>query len=218
MTTRWLTPDEREIAHSRPQKNINSFKNNHSKKYQAIEALNDPKTWLPFLYTAFTSLPNGGVTNVSSSLFLLGGSTSLLSSVHISAHQRSRSRPISYPPSRHSSRWLSGCVHSHRSIAGNYIACFLCIAMLGWCLVGYLPASHTHGRLGGVFISAAYASGFPLSLSIIASDVAGYTKKTVVSAVVGELVEINGGRGVVELPSAGVDETDLEQEKFRYIL
>jgi MFS transporter, ACS family, allantoate permease len=165
------------------------------------------------------------------------------------------------------------------------IACLLCIAMLGWCLVGYLPASHTGGRLGGVFIFAAYASGFPLSLSIIASDVAGYTKKTVVSAVVflayctgnisgpqvffareaphyrtgcevciiclclgivdilvlrqymdwenkkrdrvqgavieaepGEVVAIGGGGGMVELPSAGLDETDWEQESFRYIL
>jgi hypothetical protein len=34
-----------------------------------------------------------------------------------------------------------------------------------------------------VFIFAAYASGFPLSLSVIASDVAEYTKKPVVSAI-----------------------------------
>lgn len=165
------------------------------------------------------------------------------------------------------------------------IACLLCVAMLGWCLVGYLPESHIGGRLGGVFIFAAYASGFPLSLSIIASDVGGYTKKTVVSAIVflaycagnisghqvffarqaphyrtgckiciiclclgildilvlrqymdwdnkkrdrvqgfcieaepSKLVELDGGSGVVQLPPSGLDETDLEQESFRYIL
>jgi ACS family allantoate permease-like MFS transporter len=165
------------------------------------------------------------------------------------------------------------------------IACLLCVAMLGWCLVGYLPESHIGGRLGGVFIFAAYASGFPLSLSIIASDVGGYTKKTVVSAVVflaycvgnisgpqvfyareaphyrtgckiciiclclgildilvlrqymdwnnkrrdrvqgvcieaepSKLIELDGGSGVVQLPPSGMDETDLEQESFRYIL
>jgi hypothetical protein len=162
------------------------------------------------------------------------------------------------------------------------IACLLCIATLGWSLVGYLPLSHSGGRLGGVFIFAAYASGFPLSLSIIASDVAGYTKKTVVSAILflaycagnisgpqvffareaphyqtgckvciiclclgivdilvlrqymdwenkrrdkqqGVFIEAepktsNDGNGVVELPSAGLDETDWEQEGFRYIL
>ena len=60
----------------------------------------------------------------------------------------------------------------------------LCVSGLGWSLVGYLPQSHKGGRLGGVFIFADYASGFPFSLSIIGSDVAGYTKKTAVSAIV----------------------------------
>ena len=162
------------------------------------------------------------------------------------------------------------------------ISFLLCIATLGWCLVGYLPESHKSGRLGGVFIFAAYASGFPLSLSIIASDVAGYTKKTVVSAILflaycagnisgpqvffareapqyqtgckvciiclclgildilvlrqymdwenkrrdrqqGVCIEIERKdtsevNGVVELPSSGLDETDWEQDNFRYIL
>jgi ACS family allantoate permease-like MFS transporter len=69
LKTRWLTPHEREIAHSRPQKSTHSFKNTHWKRYQAIEAVVDPKTWLLFAYTAFTSLPNGGVTNVSLPFF-----------------------------------------------------------------------------------------------------------------------------------------------------
>jgi hypothetical protein len=49
--------------------------------------------------------------------------------------------------------------------------------MLGWCFVVYLQESHTGGRLGGVFIFAAYAYGFPFSLSIIASDVGTYTQR-----------------------------------------
>jgi hypothetical protein len=125
--------------------------------------------------------------------FLLNSSMCLLSPVHISDHQRSWPRPISHPPPRHASRWLPSCFHSHRRLASNetskvplHYHCLppLYAAMLGWCLVGYLPDSQIGGRLGGVFIFAAYASGFPLSLSIIASDVAGYTKKTAVSAVV----------------------------------
>jgi hypothetical protein len=34
----------------------------------------------------------------------------------------------------------------------------------------------------------------------------------------GKVVETDSGNGVVELLSAGVDETDFEQENFRYIL
>jgi len=163
------------------------------------------------------------------------------------------------------------------------ISCLLCIAMLGWALVGYLPPDQTRGKLAGVFIFGAYAAAFPLSLSMIASDVAGYTKKTVVSAILflaycagniggpqlflareapfyrtgcktyiiclclgvltimvlrqymdlenkrrdraqGVCIEVEPrnrnrtGEGVVELPSFGLDETDWEQEGFRYIL
>ena len=65
LKARWLIPHEREIAHSRPQKRNHSFKSTEWKVSQAVEALRDPKTWLLFLYTAFTSLPNGGYTNVS---------------------------------------------------------------------------------------------------------------------------------------------------------
>jgi ACS family allantoate permease-like MFS transporter len=63
------------------------------------------------------------------------------------------------------------------------IACLLCISLLGWALVGYLPKEQTGAKLFGVFIFGAYAAAFPLSLSMIATDVAGYTKKTVVSGV-----------------------------------
>jgi ACS family allantoate permease-like MFS transporter len=64
LAARWLTPHERELAHSRPQKKTHSFKSTYWKPHQALEAIKDPKTWLLFFYTAFTSLPNGGVTNV----------------------------------------------------------------------------------------------------------------------------------------------------------
>jgi hypothetical protein len=40
----------------------------------------------------------------------------------------------------------------------------------------------------------------------------------VIEAEPGKVVETDSGNGVVELPSAGVDETDFEQENFRYIL
>lgn len=58
----------------------------------------------------------------------------------------------------------------------------LCIAVFGWCLVAYLPDENHAGRLIGTFLFASHSNGFPLSLSIIASDVAGFTKKTTVAA------------------------------------
>ena len=70
LKARWLTEHEREIAHSRPQRKTHSFKSTHWKPHQALEAVKDPKTWLLFLYTGLTSLPNGGVTNVDYTLVL----------------------------------------------------------------------------------------------------------------------------------------------------
>jgi ACS family allantoate permease-like MFS transporter len=161
------------------------------------------------------------------------------------------------------------------------ISILLCISLLGWALVGYLPENQTGWKLFGVFIFGAYAAAFPLSLSMIATDVAGYTKKTVVSAIlflaycagnisgpqvflareaplyrtgckvyiiclclgvltimvlrqymdwenkrrdrvqgvcIGVEPKSKGESAVDELPSFGLDETDWEQEGFRYIL
>lgn len=68
LKAKWLAPHERQVAHSRPQKRNHSFKTNDWKLHQALEAVKDPKTWLLFWYTILTSFPNGGYTNVSSSL------------------------------------------------------------------------------------------------------------------------------------------------------
>jgi hypothetical protein len=65
LKAKWLTPHERNIADGRPQKRNHSFKSNEWRLPQAIEASEDPKTWLLFLYTAFTSIPNSEYTNVS---------------------------------------------------------------------------------------------------------------------------------------------------------
>jgi len=176
------------------------------------------------------------------------------------------------------SAYLSKKIRKSRCII---IAGLLCISILGWALVGYLPKDQTGWKLFGVFIFGAYAAAFPLSLSLIATDVAGYTKKTIVSAVLflaycagniagpqaflskespyyrtgcevyiiclclailtilllrqymdwenkrrnqmqGVCIEAepkeNVESVVEELPSFGLDETDWEQERFRYIL
>lgn len=272
LTARFLTPHERELANSRPQKKTHSFKNSHWKLHQAVEAIKDPKTWLLFFYTAFTSLPNGGVTNFTP-VIIKGLGYKTLRTLLLGMPQGACQVIFTLMAAI-----LANKLRKSRCII---IACVLSIATIGWGLVGYLPASHKSGRLGGVFIFAAYAAGFPLSLSIIASDVAGYTKKTVVSAILflaycagnisgpqvflakeaphyqtgckiciiclclgivdilalrqymdwenkrrdrvqGVVIEVEpkiaNEEGVTELPSAGLDETDWEQESFRYIL
>lgn len=57
------------------------------------------------------------------------------------------------------------------------------IALVGCVMVYATPTTDKWTRLGGIWLFPAYAAGFPLSLSIISSDIAGYTKKTTVLAI-----------------------------------
>lgn len=56
------------------------------------------------------------------------------------------------------------------------------VAMVGMLLVWKLAADDAIGRMVGLTLSIVYAINIPLSLSLIASNVAGFSKKSVVSA------------------------------------
>lgn len=56
------------------------------------------------------------------------------------------------------------------------------ISMLGMLLVWKLDPDNAAGRVVGLTLSVVYAVNLPISLSIISSNVAGFSKKSVVSA------------------------------------
>lgn len=58
----------------------------------------------------------------------------------------------------------------------------LWIAILGMLLIVCLPISNSKGRLGGYYLTQASPTPFVAFLSLISSNVAGYTKKTTVAA------------------------------------
>lgn len=58
----------------------------------------------------------------------------------------------------------------------------LCVAILGMVLIVALPLSNNHGRLAGYYLTQASPTPFVAILSLISSNVAGYTKKTTVAA------------------------------------
>jgi MFS transporter, ACS family, allantoate permease len=63
------------------------------------------------------------------------------------------------------------------------IAILQTVCITGCVMIKVLPIDQKLSRLAGLWLFGAYAAGFPLSLSIIASDVAGFTKKTTVTAI-----------------------------------
>jgi MFS transporter, ACS family, allantoate permease len=58
----------------------------------------------------------------------------------------------------------------------------LCIAILGMLLIVCFPLSNSPGRLAGYYLTQASPTPFVALLSLIASNVAGYTKKTTFAA------------------------------------
>jgi MFS transporter, ACS family, allantoate permease len=58
----------------------------------------------------------------------------------------------------------------------------LIIAIIGMSLIVGLPASHNGGRLAGYYLTQASPTPFVALLSLISTNVAGYTKKTTVAA------------------------------------
>lgn len=64
----FLTPEEKLMVVARIKTNKQGFGNKHFKKYQFIEALKDPLTWLYFLLALAADIPNGSLTNFGSIL------------------------------------------------------------------------------------------------------------------------------------------------------
>ncbi len=58
----------------------------------------------------------------------------------------------------------------------------LCVAILGMILIVALPLHNNAGRLVGYYLTQASPTPFVALLSLLSSNVAGYTKKTTVAA------------------------------------
>jgi MFS transporter, ACS family, allantoate permease len=83
----------------------------------------------------------------------------------------------------------------------------LMIAILGMILIIAIPSHHPTGRLIGYYLTQASPTPFVCLLSLIASNVAGYTKKTTIAALfligycVGNIIGPQTFRGTNYLPA-----------------
>lgn len=169
--TRWLTEEQRKQAVDRIRTNQTGTKNNVWKWDQAFEALTDVRVWLLVLYQFANSIPNGAITTFSS--LVVSGLGFKRLQVYL------LQMPI-------------GAVHGIFALGATYLCsklknsrCMIAaslsvISLIGSILVRFGP--NVGSNLFGLFIFIAYAAGIPISLSMITSNVAGFTKKAVVSA------------------------------------
>ena len=172
LNARWLTKRERRLAVERVRVNQQGIGNKHFKLYQLKEALTDPLTWAFVFYAAAADVPNGGISNYFSQLIVAFGYTpeeSLLYGTPGGAVE------VVF-------LIVCGCLGDRLRQRILVSLTGVLTAMLGMILIIALPLSNNGGRLAGYYLTQGSPTGFVALLSLISSNVAGYTKKTTVAA------------------------------------
>ncbi|KAJ9150456.1 Pantothenate transporter [Pleurostoma richardsiae] len=170
-SARFLSEEERTKAVDRLRTNQAGAVTHKVQWNQVWEALSDYKIWILFFYQIANNIPNGGLTTFSSLVMAGFGFTTL--QVYL----------LSMP---------TGVIHAFFAVGSTFLAgrfptcrCLLVagctfVALIG-CVIIY-TTDNQGARLFGYFIFVAYAAGIPLTLSLVSSNVAGFTKKATVGA------------------------------------
>jgi ACS family allantoate permease-like MFS transporter len=172
LNCRWLSKEDRVLALERIRMNNQGVGNKNFKMYQLREALLDPLSWAFFFYALIADIPNGGISNFFSQLIVSFGYTpeeSLLYGTPGGAVEVVFLIACGWAGDKYGYRILI-------SMTG------LCTAILGMVLIVALPLGNSKGRLAGYYLTQASPTPFVALLSLISSNVAGYTKKTTVAA------------------------------------
>ncbi|KAI4715698.1 putative MFS allantoate transporter [Aureobasidium sp. EXF-10727] len=172
LNARFLSKEDRVLAIERVRCNQQGIGNKHFKMYQLKEALLDPLTWAFFFYALVADIPNGGISNFFSQLitsFGYSAEESLLYGTPGGAVEVIALIVCGYLGDRYGNRLLI-------STSG------LWISTLGMLLIVCLPLHNNIGRLFGYYLTQASPTPFVALLSLISTNVAGWTKKTTVAA------------------------------------
>lgn len=174
LNAKWLSERDRALAVERIRSNHQSIGNKTFKWYQVKDALTDPITWALALVAITSNIPNGGFTNFFSQLILGLGFTA----------EESLLLGIPGGVVEVVSLLFFGYISVRRK--GNKIfisTCCTWFSVLGCILLVALPKRMKAGRLVGYYLTMTLPVLFACMLSMISSNVAGYTKKTFIAAV-----------------------------------
>ncbi|KAL4798008.1 major facilitator superfamily domain-containing protein [Aspergillus venezuelensis] len=170
----FLTKHERAIAMQRVLKNKTGVNDTGRWRWdQAWMTLKDPQTWFLFLYSVSTNLCNGGITSFSGLIingFGYGRVRSLLMQMPLGAAQLVFIVLTT---------GFATLVPNTRTLMMIFNTS---VSVVGMVLVWKLDESHAEARVAGLALSAVFAANTPLSLSLISSNIAGFTKRSLTSA------------------------------------
>ncbi|KAK5083329.1 Allantoate permease [Exophiala xenobiotica] len=172
LNARWLSKTDRVLAVARVRGNQQGIGNKHFKSYQLMEALTDPLTWAFVFYALVADIPNGGISNFFSQLIVSFGYTPEQSLLYGTPGGAVEVVFLIV------SGWLGDKLR--RRLLVSLVG--LSTALIGIILIVALPLSNSSGRLAGYYLTQASPTPFVALLSLISTNVAGYTKKTTVAA------------------------------------
>ncbi|TBU42628.1 MFS general substrate transporter [Dichomitus squalens] len=171
----FLNAEEKVLAIKRVAESKIGVKNRHFKKYQAQQALLDPKTWILLVATIAAQIPSGILMNFSTILIKGMGFTVLQTTLLGVASSGVQIVTL----------LISGyiCMRFRNMRIITMTATNIASIIAAACLT-YLPSSQQWNRLISFWFTGFEMAAFSLSLSMITSNVGGFTKKTVTTAIV----------------------------------
>ncbi|KAK7746007.1 hypothetical protein SLS53_002729 [Cytospora paraplurivora] len=173
-TAKFLNDREKAIAVDRVAKNRQGVRNHHFKRYQVIQCLVDPKTWILFFMSVAAQVPNAAITSFTSIIIDSFGFGTL------------GSQYLQIP---------GGAVQFLSLIIGGWVCtkwpqtrCITMTVANSICIIGAgllvgLPDSNNWGRLVALWLCFFQGLSFSMALTMVSSNIAGYTKKQLTSAI-----------------------------------
>ncbi|KAK3679820.1 hypothetical protein LTR78_000196 [Recurvomyces mirabilis] len=173
-TAKFLTERERAVAVDRVAVNRQGVKNRHFKKDQVFQTLYDPKTWILFVMAVGAQVPNSAITSFTS-LIIKGFGVGTLGTQYLQIPGGAIQFAALLGGGVICSRWPN--LRCPTMIAANTI----CIA--GAAMLVGVPEKQKWARLVGLWLCFFQGLGFSMSLTMVSSNVAGYTKKQLTAAI-----------------------------------
>ncbi|EAT76771.2 hypothetical protein SNOG_15933 [Parastagonospora nodorum SN15] len=207
MNCRWLSKEDRILAIERIRMNGQGVGNKHFKFYQLKEALLDPLSWAFFFYALIAAIPNGSALLFHLSAELSGISNFFSQLIVSFGYTPEESLLYGTPGGAVEVVFLIACGWAGDKYGYRILISTtgLCTGILGMVLIVALPLDNNSGRLAGYYLTQASPTPFVALLSLISSNVAGYTKKTTVAAMyligycVGNIIGMHASSKLVDL-------------------
>ena len=176
ITARFFTTEEKALLIGRARLGRTGVLNKHIKWYQVKEALIDPQVWILTLFVLFNEVINGGIANFGKLIIKGLVKDPLLATA------------LGIPHGAFQIFWILGgtfLASKVKNFRTAVMAIYLIPTMIGVSLIWKLDRTHHGiGVLFGYYIQGSFVASLVLALQMPATNLGGYTKRTMASAIV----------------------------------